>query len=152
MCLHTLVCDEVLLMKRKAEKQEKAGEVRYETPGASDAKGIYRLHVPMEAYHLFKDHQRVAGGLAEFVNSVIPCLTGDADCRKSILRILASRFGEDTADGMIDAFVFECRAFLTELVLAMQRFDLVQEGEKIAHAKVEKDKALEDELKKELKK
>lgn len=139
-------------MKRKAEEPENAGEIRYDTHGAIYAKGMYRLNVPMEAYHLFKDYQRVAGGLAEFVDSVIPFLTGDSDCRKSILRILASRFGDDTADSMIDAFVLECRSFLTQLVLAMQRFDLVQEGEKIAHAKVEKNKALEDELKKELKK
>ena len=125
--------------KRTTSRTANAGH-RKDTPWSVDETGIFRLGVPMEAYDIVIYYQKVAGKIADFVETVIPMLTGDSYCKESVLRILkAGRYNDQLiADSILEDFVREVRNFQTVLANGFSQLNWVKEGERIACERIRK--------------
>lgn len=114
-----------------------------DTPGDFDKEGIYRLSIPMESYDIVKHYQKIAGKLADFIDYVVPMLSGDAYSRKSIVRILNARglcgpHDEELAEHDINWFVMSLQHFQMHLAQGFSKIDWLKEGEKIARSNLHK--------------
>ena len=123
-----------LMKKHKEARKTESDDL--ETPGDFDKNGIYRLGVPMMSYDIVKHYQKIAGKLADFIDYVVPMLSGDSYCRKSIVRILDARGLCGSSDWDVDSFVMSLQHFQMHLAQGFSKIDWLEEGEKAERLKL----------------